>query len=84
VELADEFERGMALLRSSVAGEGEMLEKNVLSLTSSDPAGSALQALSLDEQEMAEEGEEFKKTKPSQHSPTALRMMSLWSAPRVV
>lgn len=74
----------MALLRSSVADEGELLEENVLSLTSSDTAGSALQPSSHDEQEMTEEGEEFKKTEPSQHSPTALHMRSLWSAPRVV
>ncbi len=44
MELADEFERGINLSLSSVADESELLEKDVLSLTSSDPAGSALLA----------------------------------------
>lgn len=50
-ELADQFERGVNL-------EGELLEEDVLSLTSSDPAGSALQASSQGEQDLADEGED--------------------------
>ncbi len=42
IELADEFERGVNLSRSSAADKGDLLEEGVLSLTSSDPAGSAL------------------------------------------
>ncbi len=44
MELADEFERGVNLLRLSAADKSELLEEDVLSLTSSDPAGSALLA----------------------------------------
>ncbi len=42
IELADEFERGVNLSRSSEADKGDLLEEGMLSLTSSDPAGSAL------------------------------------------
>ncbi len=38
----DEFERGIKILRSSAADESKLLEEDVLCLTSSDPAGSAL------------------------------------------
>ncbi len=45
MELADESVGGMNILRSSAADESKLLEEDVLSLTSSDPAGSALMAL---------------------------------------
>ncbi len=53
--LADEFERGINFMRSSAADEDKLLEEDVLLLTSSDPAGSALLT---PEQEWADEGEE--------------------------
>ncbi len=55
MELSDEFERGIIILRSWAADESKLLEEDVLSLTSSDPAGSALLAHG---QEWADEGEE--------------------------
>lgn len=66
VELAEEFERAINLLRSSVADERELLEEDVLSLTCSDPASSALLASSQGEQVVADEGEEVEMTEPSQ------------------
>ncbi len=42
MELADEFERGIKISRSSAADKSKLLEEDVLRLTSSDPAGSAL------------------------------------------
>ncbi len=44
MELANESERGIFISRSSAADESELLEEDVLSVTSSDPAGSALLA----------------------------------------
>ncbi len=44
MELADESVGGMNISRSSAADESKLLEEDVLSLTSSDPAGSALMA----------------------------------------
>ncbi len=41
MELSDEFERGIIILRSWAADESKLLEEDVLSLTSSDPAGTA-------------------------------------------
>ncbi len=55
MELADEIERGNNFLRSSAADEDKLLEEDVLSLTSSDPAGIALLTPG---QEWANEGEE--------------------------
>ncbi len=55
MELADEAVRGTNILRPSAADESELLEEDVLSLTSSDPAGSALLAHG---QEWADEDEE--------------------------
>ncbi len=40
MEFADDIERGVYLSCSVAADEGELLEEDVLSLTSSDPAGS--------------------------------------------
>lgn len=36
-KIAEEFEKGMALLRSSVTGSSDLLDQDVLSLESSDP-----------------------------------------------
>ncbi len=44
MELADESAGGINISRSSEADESKLLEEDVLSLTSSDPAGSALLA----------------------------------------
>lgn len=63
LELAKEFERGMDFSCSSVADEGDLLDEDVLSLTSYDPAGSALLALSQEEQDVTDEGEDD--TEPS-------------------
>lgn len=52
--LADKFEKGMYISYSSAADSGELLDYDVLSLTSSDPAVSALLALSKDEQDETE------------------------------
>ncbi|KAL0194973.1 hypothetical protein M9458_008545, partial [Cirrhinus mrigala] len=58
VDLADELKKGLSLSRSSVEGEDELLaDDDVISLTSSDPAASALLGLTQEEQEMSE-GEE--------------------------
>ncbi len=54
-ELADELERGLSLSRSSAANEGERLDDDdAISLTSSDPAASALLGYAQEEQEMSE------------------------------
>ncbi len=55
MELADESGGGINTSRSSVADKSKLLEEDVLSLTSSDPAGSALLAHG---QEWADEDEE--------------------------
>ncbi|KAL0199471.1 hypothetical protein M9458_008011, partial [Cirrhinus mrigala] len=58
VDLADELKKGLSLSRASVTGEDELLaDDDVVSLTSSDPAASALLGPSQEEQEMLE-GEE--------------------------
>ncbi|KAL0158365.1 hypothetical protein M9458_046441, partial [Cirrhinus mrigala] len=58
VDLADELKKGLSLSRVSVAGEDELLaDDDVVSLTSSDSAASALLGPSQEEQEMLE-GEE--------------------------
>ncbi len=44
MELADESAGGINISRSSAADESKLLEEDVLSLASSDPAGSALLA----------------------------------------
>ncbi len=44
MELADKSAGGINILRSSASDESKLLEEDVLSLTSSDPAGSALLA----------------------------------------
>ncbi len=53
MELADEFEGEIKISRSSAADEGQLREEDVLSLTSSDPAASALLTPG---QEWADEG----------------------------
>ncbi len=63
-DLADELERGLSFSRSSAANEGELLDDDdAISLTSSDPAASALLGYAQEEQEMSE-GEEVE-TEPS-------------------
>ncbi len=59
VDLADELERELSLSHESAGNEGEPLDyDDVISLTSSDPASSALLGYTPDEQEMAEGEEE--------------------------
>ncbi len=66
-DLADELERGLSFSRSSAANEGELVDDDdAISLTSSDPAASALLGYSQEEQEMSE-GEEVE-TEPSHSS----------------
>ncbi len=56
--LADELERELSLSRASAENEGELLDcDDAISLTSSDPAASALLDYAQEEQEMFE-GEE--------------------------
>ncbi len=67
VDLADELERELSLSHESARNENEPLDyDDVISLTSSDPAASALLGYTPDEQEMAE-GEEVE-TESSQIS----------------
>lgn len=61
MELTEEFERGVNLLHASAVDERELLEGDVLSLTSSDPAASALLVSSQKEQEVADEGKKMLK-----------------------
>ncbi len=67
MELADEFERGINLSRTSADDESELRGEDVLSLTSSDPAGSALLASGQSEQNLADEGEDgaFEPSQPA-------------------
>ncbi len=56
VDLADELERELSLSHESARDENEPLDyDDVISLTSSDPAASALLGYNPDEQEMAED-----------------------------
>ncbi len=58
VDLADELERELSLSHESAGNEGELLDyDDAISLTSSDPAASALLGYAQKEQEMSE-GEE--------------------------
>ncbi len=58
VDLADELERELSLSRKSAGNESEPLDyDDAISLTSSDPAASALLGYAQEEQKMAE-GEE--------------------------
>ncbi len=67
MDLADELERERSFLRASAENKGELLDYyDAISLTSSDPAASALLGYAQEEQEMFE-GEEVE-TKPSQSS----------------
>ncbi len=68
MELADEFESGVNLSRSSALDESELRGEDVLSLTSSEPAGSALLASGQSEQGLADEGEDdaFEPYQPAQ------------------
>ncbi|KAL1258967.1 hypothetical protein QQF64_009544 [Cirrhinus molitorella] len=75
-DLADELKKGLSLSCSSVRDESELLEDDVVSLTSSDPGASALLGSTQEEQEMSE-GEEAE-AEPSQSS----CCQRLWTAPR--
>lgn len=66
MELTEDFERGVNLLHASAANERELLEGDVLSLTYSDPAASALLVSSQKEQEVADEGKDAEMTEPSE------------------
>ncbi len=65
-DLADELERGLSFSCSSAANEGELLDDDAISLTSSDPAAGALLGYAQEEQEMSE-GEEAE-AEPAQSS----------------
>ncbi|KAI2646329.1 Lamina-associated polypeptide 2, isoform alpha [Labeo rohita] len=54
-DLADELKKGLSLSRSSAEGEDELLaDDDAISLTSSDPAASALLGPTQEEEEMSE------------------------------
>ncbi len=55
VELEEDLERGIFLSHSSAADAGDLLDVDVLSLVSSDPADSALLDASLEEQDVVVE-----------------------------
>lgn len=66
VELAEEFEKGMGLSCSSVAGSSDLLDQDVLALASSDPADCMLLAPSIQEEvDVVEEGKDSNCTEPS-------------------
>ncbi len=66
-DLVDELERGLSFSRSSATNEGELLDDDdAISLTSSDPAASALLGYAQEEQEMSEGGKV--ETEPAQSS----------------
>ncbi|KAL0150309.1 hypothetical protein M9458_054417 [Cirrhinus mrigala] len=57
-DLTDELKKGLSLSRSSAEGEDELLaDDDAISLTSSDPAASALLGSTQEEQEMSESEE---------------------------
>ncbi len=80
VYLVDELERELSLLHESARNEGEPLDHDdAISLTSSDPAASALLGYAQEEQEMGDEVE----TELSQIScPRTKSCWRLWNAPR--
>lgn len=65
MDLADELKKGLSLSRSSVMDKSELLDDDTISLTSSDPAASALLSPSQEEQEMLDEDEEIESSKSS-------------------
>lgn len=77
VDLGKEFENGMHFSHSSLVDKGELLDANdVLSLTSSDLAASALLALSQDEQDEAVETQQLsKRSQPT--CPTSDELLEL-------
>ncbi len=88
VDLADELEREHSLSRESAENEGEPLDyDDAISLTSSDPAASALLGYAQEEQEMSE-GEEVE-IELSQTCPAYKELLegmrhapAVWNAPR--
>lgn len=75
IELAEELEKGMNLSHSSASDLSKLLDQDVLSLASSNPADNALLAASQKDQDVVEEGEEAG-VPPSL---PALNMRSFWS-----
>lgn len=73
VELAEEFEKGLALSRASIAGSSNLFDQEVLFLESSDPADSTLLAPYSQETNVVEEGEESVQGKSSQPASSAYR-----------
>lgn len=65
VKLAEDFKQGKSHSQSSATDASALLDEDVFSLESSNPADSALLALSLEEQDVAVEGED-KLLEPSQ------------------
>ncbi|KAL0173628.1 hypothetical protein M9458_029596, partial [Cirrhinus mrigala] len=66
VDLADKLDKGLSLSRSSAGDESELLDDDdVISLTSSDPAASALLGFTQEEQELLDEEMQ---SEPSQSS----------------
>ncbi len=59
MDLANELKKGLSLSRSSFKDESELLDDNVISPMSSDPAACALLAPSQEEQEMLDEDDEI-------------------------
>lgn len=58
VKLSEEFEQGMSLSHSSVVNSSDLLDQDVLSLESSEPADIALLTSSQEELDEAEVGED--------------------------
>ncbi len=81
-DLADEFERELSLSHESAKNESKPLDyDDVISLTSSDPAASALLGYAQEEQEMSESED----VRLNSLKTPALRTKScwrLWNAPR--
>ncbi len=65
MKLADEFERGVNLSRPSAVDESELRWEDVLSLASSDPAGSSLLASGQSEQDLADEDGVLEPSQPA-------------------
>lgn len=64
MDLVEELEKGVAISHFSVTDKCDLLNDDLLSLTSSDPLGSALLAEGQEEPDVAVEGEEV--VEPSQ------------------
>lgn len=77
VELAEEFKKCMSLLRSSDTGLSDLLDQDVLSLESLDPADSMLLApSSQNEADLVDEGKDIACSVPSQPASPAYEVMA--------